>query len=110
MKILVTGSSGFIGSALTIDLLSHGYEVIGVDNHNNYYDPTIKVARLNRYRTNPLYHHFDFDISDEVKLNELFRFHRPEKVVNLAAFAGVRYSIENPGAYIKAILLDSQIF
>jgi UDP-glucuronate 4-epimerase len=64
MKILVTGSSGFIGSALCMALLEHGHEVIGIDNHNNYYDPSIKEARLARYRDHPSFHHYQEDISD----------------------------------------------
>ena len=105
MKILVTGSSGFIGSALCIALLENGHEVIGIDNHNNYYDPSIKEARLARYRDHPSFHHYKEDISDSDIVDSIFNIHKPHKVINLAAQAGVRYSIENPSAYIKSNIL-----
>ncbi len=102
MKILVTGSAGFIGSMLAIKLLDRGDEVIGIDNHNNYYDPKIKDDRLNRLLKYTNYKHYKNDLSDNKKLSEIFTTHKFEKVVNLAAQAGVRYSIENPIAYINS--------
>jgi len=105
MKILVTGSSGFIGSAVTIALLDRGYEVIGIDNHNDYYDPSIKKARLDRYFSHPAFHHYQEDISSVDVMDSIFNKYRPNKVINLAAQAGVRYSIENPSAYIKSNIL-----
>lgn len=105
MKILVTGSSGFIGSAVTIALLDRGYEVIGIDNHNDYYDPSIKKARLDRYLSHPAFHHYQEDISSVDVMDSIFNKYRPNKVINLAAQAGVRYSIENPSAYIKSNIL-----
>jgi UDP-glucuronate 4-epimerase len=102
MKILVTGSSGFIGSAVSLALLNSGHEVIGIDNHNNYYDPSIKEARLDRCRSHTSFHHYQEDISDAAAIDSIFNIHKPNKVINLAAQAGVRYSIENPGAYIKS--------
>ena len=72
MKVLVTGSAGFIGSALTIRLLDRGDTVIGVDNHNNYYDPKLKEARLNRHIDHPNYTHVKINIEDRIALAELF--------------------------------------
>ena len=100
MKVLVTGSAGFIGSALTIRLLARGDEVIGVDNHNDYYDPRLKEDRLNRHLDYLNYKHFRMDIRDKGLVDSLFRENDFDVVVNLAAQAGVRYSIENPHAYI----------
>ena len=101
MKILVTGSAGFIGSALTLRLLERGDEVVGIDNHNNYYDPKLKDARLSRHIDHENYTHIKLDIEDEQSISRLFKESQFEGVVNLAAQAGVRYSIENPLTYIK---------
>jgi UDP-glucuronate 4-epimerase len=105
MKILVTGSAGFIGSMLSIRLLERGDEVVGIDNHNNYYDPKIKEARLERLIKYTNYKHYKTDLNDNKKLSEIFKIHKFQKVVNLAAQAGVRYSIENPLAYINSNIL-----
>ena len=102
MKILVTGSAGFIGSALTITLLDRGDMVIGIDNHNEYYDPALKEARLSRHINHPNYIHIRMDIEDGKAVEALFKKHQFDCVVNLAAQAGVRYSIENPLAYINS--------
>jgi UDP-glucuronate 4-epimerase len=101
MKLLITGAAGFIGSALSISLLNRGDEVIGIDNHNNYYDPELKNARLERHINHEKYTHMRIDIEDRTAIEELFREHKFDGVVNLAAQAGVRYSIENPLAYIN---------
>ncbi len=101
MKVLVTGAAGFIGSALSISLLDRGDEVVGIDNHNNYYDPALKEARLSRHLDHDNYTHIRMDIEDGKAVKKIFVEHQFEGVVNLAAQAGVRYSIENPLAYIN---------
>jgi len=102
MKVLITGSAGFIGSNLTLCLLERGDTVIGIDNHNDYYDPAIKEARLARHANHPNYTHLRIDLADRKAIEEAFATHKPNLVVNLAAQAGVRYSIENPLAYIDS--------
>ena len=101
MKVLVTGSAGFIGSALSIRLLDRGDEVIGIDNHNDYYDPALKEARLARHIDHVNYTHIHMDIENGEAVKKLFQEHECYGGVNLAAQAGVRYSIENPLAYIN---------
>lgn len=101
MKFLVTGSAGFIGSALSIRLLDRGDEVVGIDNHNDYYDPALKEARLARHSDHASYTHIRMDIEDSDAVKKLFNEHYFDGVVNLAAQAGVRYSLENPLAYIN---------
>jgi len=102
MKILVTGAAGFIGSALTLRLLERGDTVIGIDNHNSYYDPAIKEARLARHANHPNYTHLRIDLADRQAIEAVFATNKPQRVVNLAAQAGVRYSIDNPLAYIDS--------
>ena len=102
MKILVTGTAGFIGSALTLRLLARGDTIVGIDNHNDYYDPAIKEARLERFINNPDYTHLRVDLTNRKIIEETFTRYKPERVINLAAQAGVRYSIENPLAYINS--------
>ena len=101
MKILVTGAAGFIGSALSIRLLDREDEVFGIDNHNDYYDPDLKEARLARHINHENYTHIRMDIEDGKAVEAVFKEHQFDVVVNLAAQAGVRYSIENPLAYIN---------
>ena len=95
-KVLVTGSSGFIGMHLCRDLLNDGYIVKGIDNMNNYYSLSLKKARLKKLLSN---HNFTFsgiDITNLRRVEKVFNEFKPDMVVNLAAQAGVRYSIENP--------------
>ena len=101
-KIIITGSAGFIGASLCIKLLERGDNIIGIDNHNDYYDPKIKEARIERLAKYSNYQHYRIDLKDEENLSKIFKDHKPQKVVNLAAQAGVRYSMENPLAYINS--------
>ncbi len=105
MKILVTGSAGFIGSMLSLKLLERGDEIVGIDNHNDYYDPKIKEERLKKLEKYSNYKHFRIDLCDQKNLENIFQDYKPKKVVNLAAQAGVRYSLQNPLAYINSNIL-----
>lgn len=105
MKILVTGSAGFIGSMLSLKLLERGDRVVGIDNHNDYYDVKIKEHRVNNLKKYENYKHYRLDLNDNKSLTSIFKIHKFQKVVNLAAQAGVRYSIENPIAYINSNIL-----
>lgn len=102
MKILVTGSAGFIGMHVCERLLARGDQVHGIDNLNDYYDVALKEARLARLLGQPGFHFERMDISDAAAISKLFRENSFDVVVNLAAQAGVRYSLENPQAYIDA--------
>jgi len=101
MKILITGSAGFIGSALSISFLKRGDEIIGLDNLNDYYDVSLKKSRLFLKKDYSNYTHYKIDLTDKNKLEELFKKHNPQRVVHLAAQAGVRYSLENPLSYVN---------
>lgn len=105
MKVLITGAAGFIGSALALALLERGDEVVGVDNLNDYYDVNLKRARLERATGHNNYHDARIGIEDREAVAALFREHRPERVVNLAAQAGVRYSLQNPHSYVDTNLV-----
>jgi len=105
MKVLITGSAGFIGSQLALKLLERGDEVIGIDNLNDYYDVTLKRARLARTLTYDTYIDVRMDLEDRDGIHDLFAKEQPHRVVNLAAQAGVRYSLENPLAYVDTNLL-----
>ena len=118
MKILVTGIAGFIGFHLTKKLISLGYNVIGIDNINDYYDVNLKYNRLTKLgldenQIKSLFfseiEHLKFykaDISDRKSVEKIFKLELPDAVCNLAAQAGVRYSIENPDAYIQSNIID----
>jgi UDP-glucuronate 4-epimerase len=105
MKVLITGSAGFIGSALALQLLQRGDEVIGIDNLNDYYDVSLKQARLQRTTDFDGYTDVRLDMEDSEGVAEVFRKHQPQRVVNLAAQAGVRYSLINPHAYVDTNLV-----
>jgi len=102
VKILLTGCAGFIGMHVANILLARNDEVLGVDNLNDYYDPTLKTARLRQLDKFPNFKFLKGDISDREFIAELFSAERPDCVINLAAQAGVRYSIENPHAYVQS--------
>ncbi|HSA47019.1 MAG TPA: NAD-dependent epimerase/dehydratase family protein, partial [Candidatus Competibacteraceae bacterium] len=105
MKILVTGSAGFIGSTLALRLLERGDEVVGFDNLNDYYDVNLKRARLARLQVYPGFTEVRASLEDQTLLTNTFAHHQPQRVVNLAAQAGVRYSIQNPHAYVDSNLV-----
>jgi UDP-glucuronate 4-epimerase len=104
MKILVTGCAGFIGYHLTTRLLDRGDTVIGLDNLNNYYDVSLKLARLNKLKQHPHFHFIKLDLADRDGMTKLFKDMSFDKVAHLAAQAGVRYSLTAPYAYIDANL------
>jgi UDP-glucuronate 4-epimerase len=108
LKILITGVAGFIGFHLAQRLLARGDTVIGVDNLNDYYDVTLKEARLQQLQTHAqsaLFNFIKLDITDADALNDVFQSFAPQRVVHLAAQAGVRYSLQNPLAYAQSNLL-----
>ena len=105
MKVFVTGAAGFIGAALAIRLLERGDEVVGIDNLDPYYDVSLKQARLERVKAFAGFRDVRAGIADRTAVAELFARERPDAVVNLAAQAGVRYSMENPHAYVDANLV-----
>jgi UDP-glucuronate 4-epimerase len=104
MKVMVTGTAGFIGSALAHALLDRGDEVVGIDNVNDYYDVSLKESRLARLLARSGFSEVRIALEDRERLQQAFAAHRPTRVVNLAAQAGVRYSLENPHAYVDANL------
>jgi len=103
--ILVTGAAGFIGFHLSRRLLADGHAVIGLDNLNDYYDVTLKQARLTQLQAEAGFRFYRHDLADRAGLEETFVEGKPETVVNLAAQAGVRYSLENPQAYVESNLV-----
>ncbi len=108
MKVLVTGVGGFIGFHVSKYLLERGDTVVGLDNLNNYYDVSLKEARLARLKDNERFGRFEFvrlDLADRQGMEELFIHHKPGRVIHLAAQAGVRYSLTNPHAYIDSNLV-----
>jgi UDP-glucuronate 4-epimerase len=102
MKVLVTGAAGFIGSHVSHILLDRGDTVVGLDNINDYYDVNLKLARLARLEAKPNFSIVKFDLADRAAMEALFETEKFDKVVHLAAQAGVRYSIENPHVYVES--------
>ena len=102
MKVLVTGTAGFIGSHVALKLLARGDEVIGFDNLSDYYDVTLKQARLARFIDHPGYTHIQADLADRGAVEAAFATHQPQRVINLAAQAGVRYAAQNPHVYVSS--------
>jgi UDP-glucuronate 4-epimerase len=102
MKVLVTGTAGFIGSHLAMRLLERGDEVVGFDNMSDYYDVNLKKARLARFKDHPNYTHIEADLADRAAVEAAFATHKPQRVVNLAAQAGVRYAAQNPHVYVSS--------
>lgn len=105
MKVLVTGTAGFIGSTLAKRLLERGDEVIGIDNLNDYYDVNLKQSRLNQLLDYDGFTDIRAGIEDQVEMEQVFKKHQPQRVVNLAAQAGVRYSLINPHSYVTANIM-----
>ncbi len=102
VKVLVTGSAGFIGSHVAMRLLDRGDEVVGVDNLSDYYDVSLKRARLAQFGSRPRCIHVTADLADRGAMESIFAEHRPQRVVHLAAQAGVRYAAENPHVYVSS--------
>lgn len=102
MKYLVTGAAGFIGSFVSHKLCSAGHDVIGIDNINSYYDPNLKLARLETLKPMKNFNFYKVDLSDKSAIAQIFDEHRFERVIHLGAQAGVRYSIDNPHAYLES--------
>lgn len=105
MRVLITGSSGFIGYHLSKSLLLDGYEIYGLDNLNNYYDVNLKKLRLNNLKSHENFKFKKLDLINYNDLEHIFKSFNPQKVINLAAQAGVRYGIKNPQAYIDSNLI-----
>ena len=105
MKILVTGAAGFIGMHTTLRLLARGDEVVGLDNLNDYYDPTLKEARLARLQPHAGFRFVKMDVADRAGMEALFAAEKFDRVIHLAAQAGVRYSLQNPHAYVDSNLV-----
>ena len=102
MKILLTGSAGFIGMTTALKLLARGDEVVGIDNLNDYYDVTLKESRLNRLLPHANFRFIKLDVADREGMAMLFATEKFDRVIHLAAQAGVRYSLQNPHAYIES--------
>jgi UDP-glucuronate 4-epimerase len=102
MRILITGAAGFIGFHTSQHLLNRGDSVIGIDNLNDYYDPSLKEARLSRLKNHDNFSFHKIDIIDKEAVDTVFESESPDTVIHLAAQAGVRYSLENPYAYIDS--------
>ncbi len=102
MKVLVTGAAGFIGSFTALRFLDRGDEVIGLDNLNDYYDVTLKLARLERLQRHPRFRFVRLDLADQAQMTELFAREKFARVVHLGAQAGVRFSLQDPHSYVNS--------
>jgi UDP-glucose 4-epimerase len=105
MKFLVTGAAGFIGFHVSQRLLAAGHQVVGIDNLNDYYDVSLKQARLDQILQHPEFIFLKMDLADRQAISSLFEDHAFDRVIHLGAQAGVRYSIDNPHAYADANLI-----
>jgi len=111
MKVLITGSAGFIGYFVSLEFLKNGYHVIGIDNLNNYYEPSLKKFRLEKLNKYPNYQHLNIDLSIKNQLIKLEKILKTEKVsitIHLAAYPGVKYSLKHPQKYIKNNIITTQ--
>ena len=104
--VLVTGAAGFIGFHVCARLLRDGHRVVGIDNFSDYYDPQLKHARLRLIQDYPSFAFHKLELSDRNAVAAIFRDARPKSVINLAAQAGVRYSIKNPYPYIDSNIIE----
>jgi UDP-glucuronate 4-epimerase len=107
MKVLITGGAGFIGSACAKKLMDRGDEVVIIDNFNDYYNPKLKHDRINKFLKGYKFTLYKTDIRDGKKMESIFKKERPDRVIHLAAMAGVRYSLENPKLYADANIMGS---
>lgn len=105
MKVLVTGAAGFIGSFTARRLIDRGDEVVGIDNLSDYYDVNLKRARLSRLNGQPGFFFRKLDVANRMGIHSLFKEHRPDRIVHLAAQVGVRHSLEDPHAYVDANII-----
>ena len=105
MKILITGSAGFIGMHVARLLIARGDTVIGIDNLNDYYAPSVKLARLEQLIPSSLFRFIHVDIADQATMDQVFATERPQRVIHLAAQPGVRYSLKHPQSYIQSNLV-----
>ncbi|MFT3805095.1 MAG: NAD-dependent epimerase/dehydratase family protein [Burkholderiaceae bacterium] len=105
MTILVTGVAGFIGMHLTLNLIDRGFQVVGIDNLNSYYEPSLKLDRLNNLGSKPGFSFYCVDVADHAALSRVFEKHKIDQIIHLAAQAGVRYSISNPLSYGQSNLV-----
>ena len=102
MNVLVTGAAGFIGMHVALRLLQRGDQVVGIDNLNDYYDPQLKRDRVAMLAEQSLFEFHECDLADNQAMTQLFSRYQFDRVINLAAQAGVRYSVENPRAYVDS--------
>jgi len=107
MKVLITGGAGFIGSACAKKLMDRGDEVVLIDNFNDYYDPSLKEARIKKFLKGYKFKLYRGDIRDEKLIEKIFKKEKIDKVIHLAAMAGVRYSLTNPKLYLDVNVMGS---